>query len=62
MGKVQIVLLSFVALVLLTVTLTTWGSIGSILCVFCLIIMAAALLYRKFVLDRDEDDFNWNYE
>ena len=39
--------------------LTTWGSVGSILCAFLLIIMVAAVLYRKLVLGRDEDTFNW---
>lgn len=59
MSKVQIILLVIVALGLLTLALTTWGSVGSVLCVFCLIIMVAALLFRKFVLDRDEDMFDW---
>lgn len=57
MGTLQKLLLIAVALFLLVLALTTWGSIGSILCVFCLIIMGAALLYRKLVLERDEDDF-----
>lgn len=57
MGKVQIVLLTVVALALLVLAVATWGSIGSILCVFCLLIMGGALLYRRFVLERDEDDF-----
>lgn len=57
MGKAQIILLAIVALVLLTLTLTTWGSVGSAMCAFCLILMGAALLYRRFVLERDEDDF-----
>ena len=45
------------ALVLLILTVTTWGSVGSILCTFCLIIMGVALLFRKLVLERDDDDF-----
>ena len=57
MGKLQIILLAAVALVLLVLTITTWGSVGSALCVFCLIIMVSALLYRKLVLERDDDDF-----
>jgi len=60
MSKWQIVLLSVVALAILLLTVTTWGSIGSILCAFLLIIMAAAVLYRKLVLDRDEDTFDWD--
>ena len=57
MGKVQIILLTVLALVLLILTISTWGSVGSILCTFCLIIMGVALLYRRFVLERDDDDF-----
>ena len=59
MSKLQIILLSLVALGLTLLMLTTWGSVGSILCAFLLIIMVAAVLYRKLVLDRDEDTFNW---
>ena len=59
MGKVQLLLVALVGLGLTVLMLTTWGSIGSALCVFCLIIMVAALLYRKFVLGRDEDEFKW---
>ena len=59
MGKVQIILLALVALGLLVLMLTTWGSLGSILCAFLLIIMVVAVLYRKFVLERDEDLFDW---
>lgn len=57
MSKLQIVLLTFLALILTVVMIATWGSVGSAMCVFCLIIMVSALLYRKFVLERDDDDF-----
>ena len=57
MGKAQIILLMLLALGLLALTVFTWGSVGSALCAFCLILMMAAILYRKFVLDRDTDDF-----
>ena len=57
MSKFQITLISVIAMVLLVLTITTWGSVGSILCTFCLIIMGVALLFRKFVLERDDDDF-----
>lgn len=57
MSRFQVILLSVIALVLLILTVTTWGSVGSILCTFCLIIMGVALLFRKFVLERDDDDF-----
>ena len=57
MGKFQVFLLVLLAIAIATLMLVTWGSIGSILCAFLLIVMVAALLYRKFVLDRDDDDF-----
>ena len=59
MGKFRIFLLVLVAVAITTLMLVTWGSIGSALCAFLLVIMVAALLYRKFVLDRDEDTFDW---
>ena len=59
MGKFQIFLLVLLAVGITTLMLVTWGSIGSVLCAFLLIIMVVALLYRKFVLERDEDDFDW---
>ena len=60
MGKGQIFLLVVLAIAIITLMLVTWGSIGSALCAFLLVIMVAAVLYRKFVLDRDEDTFDWN--
>ena len=59
MGKIQIFLLVLLAIGITTLMLVTWGSVGSALCAFLLIIMVAALLYRKLVLDRDEDTFDW---
>ena len=59
MGKIQIFLLVVVAIAITTLMLVTWGSVGSVLCAFLLIIMVTALLFRKFVLDRDEDTFDW---
>ena len=57
MGKGQIFLLVLLAIGITTLMLVTWGSVGSALCAFLLIIMAVALLYRFLVLERDEDDF-----
>ena len=59
MGKGQIFLLVLLASGITTLMLVTWGSVGSALCAFLLILMAAAVLYRKYVLDRDEDMFDW---
>ena len=60
MGKWQIVLLVVLAIAITTLMLVTWGSVGSALCAFLLVIMVAAILYRKFVLERDEDTFDWD--
>lgn len=60
MGKFQIFLLVLLAIGITTLMLVTWGSVGSILCAFLLIIMVAAVLYRKFFLERDEDMFDWD--
>ncbi len=57
MGKGQIFLLVLLTIGITTLMLATWGSVGSVLCAFLLIIMGVALLYRKLVLDRDDDDF-----
>ena len=59
MGKGQIILLALLAIAITILMLATWGSVGSILCAFLLILMVAAVLYRKFVLERDEDMFDW---
>ena len=60
MGKWQIFLLVVLAIAITTLMLVTWGSVGSALCAFLLIIMVVALIYRKFVLERDEDAFDWD--
>ena len=60
MGGFQKFLLVLVAIGLTTLTLVFWGSVGSVMCVFCLIIMVSALLVRKFVLERDPDDFKFD--
>ena len=59
MGKFRTAALVLFALGMVVLMIATWGSIGSALCAFLLIIMVAAVLYRKFVLDRDEDMFDW---
>ena len=60
MSGFQKFLLALVAVGLTTLMLVFWGSIGSAMCAFCLIIMVAALLFRKFVLERDPDDFKFD--
>ena len=59
MGKIQIILLALLAVGITVLMVATWGTVGSILCAFLLIIMVAAVLYRKLILERDEDMFDW---
>ena len=59
MGKIQIILLALLAVGITVLMVATWGSVGSVMCAFLLIIMVAAVLYRKLLLDRDEDMFDW---
>ena len=51
------IILIVLALTMVAVMIATWGSLGSALMCFLLIMMAAALLYQKFLTNRDEDQF-----
>lgn len=53
----RLILLILVALGLLALAVCTWGSIGSALCVYCLITMGTALLVKRFFINRDSDQF-----
>ena len=53
----RIAALVILAVALLLAAVCTWGSLGSAVCVYCLIIMAAALLWQRFLNHRNEDDF-----
>ena len=57
MSRGRIILLAVLALALLTAAIATWGSLGSAVCVYGLIMMAAALIYQRFLTHREEDDF-----
>ena len=35
----------------------TWGSLGSAVCIYGLIMMGASLIYQRFLIRRGEDDF-----
>ena len=50
-------LLIVLAAVLLITAVLTWGSLGSAVCIYGLIMMGAALLYQRFLTRRSEDDF-----
>ena len=53
----QIVLLAAVAVLLVAVTILTWGSLGSAATLLCLISLCSALLFQKFMTNRDPDEF-----
>ena len=57
MQKLRICLLILVALVLLGLSIATWGSLGSAVCIYCLITMGAALLFKRFLINRDSEDY-----
>ena len=48
----RMILLAVLGVVLLTVSILTWGSMGSALCIFLLITMGASLLVKHFLIDR----------
>lgn len=50
-------LLVLVAVLLTVLTLCTWGSLGSAVCMYGLITMAAALLTKRFILNRNAEDY-----
>ena len=52
------ILLILVALGLLALAICTWGSVGSAVCILCLISMGSALLVKKFLINRDESPFD----
>jgi hypothetical protein len=52
------VLLILIALGLLALALCTWGSLGSAVCILCLITMGSALLVKRFLINRDESPFD----
>ena len=57
MDRIRSILLVVLALVLLTLMVLTWGSLGSAVMALCLILMAASLLFQKFLTNRDTSDF-----
>ena len=52
------VLLILIALGLLALAACTWGSVGSAVCILCLITMGSALLVKRFLINRDESPFD----
>ena len=58
MKNLRLVLLILVALGLAVLAIFTWGSAGSAICTYCLIMMGAALLVEEFLINRDSDKFD----
>ena len=57
-GWVRKLALAALALALLLTTILTWGSLGSAVTAFLLILMGSALLYRRFLIDNEDNDFD----
>ena len=57
MSPLRIAVLVILAVVMLVVAVATWGSIGSMAMVFCLILMGLSLLYQHFITNRDDEYF-----
>ena len=49
--------LVILALVMVIVASVTWGSVGSLIMVFCLIMMGLGLLHSHFLTNRDDSDY-----
>ena len=58
MSKARTLLLTVLALALIAGAVATWGSIGSIMLVFCLFLMGASLLYQRFLTNNENNDFD----
>ena len=56
---IRTIILIATALVMVAVMVLTWGSIGSAVMGFCLVMMGASLLYQKALLKQDEMDIDW---
>ncbi len=57
MSPLRITILAILALGMLVVAILTWGSIGSIVMIFCLILLGLSLLYQHFITNRDDEYF-----
>lgn len=55
--NLRTLLLILVTLGLTILAIATWGSVGSAVCIYCLIVMAAALLFKRFLVNRDGSDY-----
>lgn len=55
---IRTILLALMALGLLILGVITWGSVGSAVCIYSLITMGAGLLFQRFLINRDSDQFD----
>lgn len=55
--NLRTILLILVALGLAALAIATWGSVGSAVCVLCLLSMGSALLVKWFLMNREDDTF-----
>lgn len=58
MSPLRKTILILLALALLAVAIATWGSLGSASLIFCLILMAASLLYQRFLTNNEDNDYD----
>ena len=54
----RLILLILIALAMALLAILTWGSVGSAICTYCLIMMGAALLFKRFLINRDSGEFD----
>ena len=54
----RLILLGLVALGLAVLAIATWGSVGSAVCILCILSMCSALLVKKFLINRDDSPFD----
>ena len=50
-------LLILLAVLLVVTIIFTWGSLGSAVCMYGLLAMGAALLFQRFLVNRNADDY-----
>ena len=58
MSPLRKTILILLALALLAVAIATWGSLGSASLIFCLLLMAASLLYQRFLTNNEDNDYD----
>ena len=54
----QKILATAVSAGLVLAAVVSWGSVGSMICIYALIVMISAVLFQKFVTNRDSDNFD----